>query len=34
VDLASVSEPIGQSSVATTVAIYSHAIRDKDRATA
>jgi site-specific recombinase XerD len=34
VDLATVSERLGHSSVATTAAIYSHAIRGKDRAAA
>ena len=33
-DLATVSERLGHSSVATTAAIYSHAIRGKDRAAA
>jgi integrase len=34
VDIATVSERLGHSSVATTAAIYSHAIRGKDRAAA
>ena len=34
VDLATVSERLGHSSIATTAAIYSHAIRGKDRAAA
>ena len=34
VDLATVSERLGHSSVATTAAIYSHALRGKDRAAA
>ncbi|MCX6631985.1 MAG: site-specific integrase [Candidatus Solibacter sp.] len=34
VDIANVSERLGHSSVATTAAIYSHAIRGKDRAAA
>ena len=33
-DIATVSERLGHSSVATTAAIYSHAIRGKDPATA
>ena len=34
VGIATVSERLGHSSVATTAAIYSHAIRGKDRAAA
>ena len=34
VDIATVSERLGHSSVATTAAIYAHAIRGKDRAAA
>ena len=34
VDIATVSERLGHSSVATTAAIYSHVIRGKDRAAA
>jgi site-specific recombinase XerD len=34
VDIATVSERLGRSSVATTAAIYSHAIRGKDRVAA
>ena len=34
VDIATVSERLGHSSVSTTAAIYSHAIRGKDRAAA
>jgi integrase len=34
VDIATVSERLGHSSAATTAAIYSHAIRGKDRAAA
>ena len=33
-DIATVSERLGHSSVATTAAIYAHAIRGKDRAAA